>query len=264
MADQDRIEGVAAALADQHRRRAQFEPLSGDLALADLDQGYAAQRALIRRWERDGRGPLAGYKIALTSKAVQELCGVDQPLAGGIFASTVHPSPATIRHGDFVRLGLEFELCLRLDADLTATDGGYDAGSVRDAVGAAVPAFELIEDRAADYGALEAVSLAADNCWCGGIVLGTAGSDWRALDLASTPVRLEYNGETETAVTGAALGNPLNALAWLANLLASQGRPLRAGHWVMTGSTLKTRFAQPGDRARYIVEGLGEVALTVA
>lgn len=259
----ERVEKVAQALAAQHAARRRFAPLAGDLALDDLDQAYAAQRALVRLWEAGAHGPVGGYKIALTSKAVQELCGVDQPCGGAIFTSVMHPSPARIDSADFVRLGLEFELCLRLGRDLPSVDGGYSAEAVRDAVAEAVPAFELIEDRDADYGALDAISLIADNAWNGGIVLGKAEGDWRALDLATTPVRLDYNGEIEQAVTGAAMGNPLNALAWLADLLAGQGRPLRAGHWVMTGSTLKTRFARPGDRAIYTIEGLGSVEIEV-
>jgi len=254
---------VAYALARQHMDRARFEVLSGDLALADLDAAYAAQRALIAKWEAGPRGPIAGYKIALTSKAVQELCGVSHPLVGAIFASSIHRSPATVATADFVRLGLEFELCFRMGADLPGKAGGYSAEDVRAAVDAAVPAFELIEDRDADYTKLEGPSLAADNAWCGGIVLGEATGDWRTLDLATTPVRLDYNGAVEEAVTGAAMGNPLTALAWVADLLAEQDRPLRAGHWVMTGSTVKTRFPATGDKAVYTVEGLGSVEVIV-
>jgi 2-keto-4-pentenoate hydratase len=164
---------------------------------------------------------------------------------------------------DFVRVGLEFELCLKLGSDLSDKNKQYTAESVCDSVEAAVPAFELIEDRDADYSRLDGISMAADNAWSGGIVLGEATGDWRALDLATTPVRLDYNGESEDAVTGAAMGNPLNALAWVANLLVEQGRPLQAGHWVMTGSTVKTRYPKPGDKAVYTVEGLGSVTLDV-
>lgn len=262
-----RVERVAEALEGQHAERTRFEPLSGPLALETLDEAYAAQRALIRRWSEGARGPIAGYKIALTSRAVQELCGVDHPCAGAIFASTVRSSPATVARGDFVRLGLEFEVCFRLAAPLPARPRPYTAASVRDAVAEAVPAFELVEDRASDYARLSAISLVADNCWCGGIVVGQAAGDWRSLDLTATPVRLEYTRggatEVETATTGAALGDPLNALAWLANVLGGQGRPLDAGMWVMTGSALRTRFAEAGDRAVYTVEGLGSVAVTV-
>lgn len=259
-----RIERVADALFAQHAEGARYTPLEGDLALPDLDAAYDAQRRLIARWQEAGRGPIAGYKIALTSKAVQELCGVSQSLVGAIFASTVHASPMTVRLGDFVRVGLEFELCFKMKSELTEKNEFYTADNIRDAVELAVPAFELIEDRDADYSRLDGVSMAADNAWNGGIVLGDPVGDWSKLDLATNPVRLDYNGEIEEAVTGAAMDNPLNALAWTANLLAEQGRPLQAGHWVMTGSTVKTRYPKAGDRAVYTVEGLGSVEVEVA
>ncbi len=264
MTDRAKIEHVADALHRQHEARERFRPLAGDLAIADLDAAYDVQRALIERWRSAGRGAVAGYKIALTSKAVQELCGVPHPLVGAIFDSTVRHAPATVNRQDFVRVGLEFELCFRLARDLPGIAEGYTAETVRDAVDIAVPAFELVEDRDADYAHLDAVSLAADNAWSGGIVLGEADGDWHGLDLVTTPVRLDYGGEIETAVTGAAMGNPLTALAWVADLLADQGRPLEAGHWIMTGSTLKTRFPEPGDRAVYTVEGLGRVQIDMA
>ncbi|EDP61814.1 putative hydratase [alpha proteobacterium BAL199] len=262
-----RIERVAEALEAQHAARARFEPLTGPLALDTLDEAYAAQRVLIQRWKDGARGPIAGYKVALTSKAVQELCGVDHPCVGAIFESTVYDSPARIPRADFVRLGLEFELCLRIGTSLPGGPQPYTAETVRDAIAEAVPAFELVEDRASDYSKLNAISLVADNCWCGGIVTGAATGDWRALDLTQTPVRLEYTSggkaETETATTGAVLDSPLNVLAWVANVLAGQGRPLEAGMWVMTGSALRTRFAEAGDRAVYTIEGLGTVTIDV-
>jgi 2-keto-4-pentenoate hydratase len=121
----------------------------------------------------------------------------------------------------------------------------------------------MVEDRNSDYSKLNVESLIADNAWSSGVVLGDVTGDWRKLDLSQTPVTLSYNDDVETADTGAALGNPLTALAWLANLLVEQGRPLEAGMIVMTGSSLKTRFGQPGDRMRYEVQGLGSVAMEI-
>lgn len=258
-----KTDDIAAHLAAEHAARARYQPLTGDLRPADQREAYAAQRALVALWRNGDRGPVAGYKIALTSKAVQELVGVDEPCAGSIFASTVLSHPARISRADYVRVGLEFEICLKLGHSLPAEGAPYTAETVRDAVEAAIPAFEMVEDRAADYGNLDVESLIADNAWSSGVVLGEVTGDWRALDLSATPVTLTYNGEVETADTGAALGNPLNALAWLANLMVGLGRPLQAGMIVMTGSSMKTRFGEPGDTMRYEVEGLGEVALEI-
>ena len=263
MTNTAKLERVARHLLAQHDRRERFEALSGDLSLESLEEAYHAQQALIALWEAGDRGPVGGYKIALTSTAIQELVGLNEPCGAAIFASTIHQSPADITLSDFVRLGLEFELAFRMGKDVPAAGAPYDAASIQDYVDTALPAFELIEDRDADYRNLDALSLVADNAWCGGIVLGPPSTAWRALDLATTPVLLSYNGSTETAVTGEAMGNPLNSLSFLANLLAGQGRSLRAGDVVMSGSTLATQFAKSGDHVVYTVEGLGAVELRV-
>ena len=262
MPETNRVDRIARYLLDAHAERRRFENLTGDLAPASIEEAYAVQRALDRLWEAGTRGPIAGYKIALTSKAIQDLVGVDQPCGAAIFASTVHHSPAAIARAEFIRLGLEFELAFLMGGDVPE-GGTYDGQSIRRYVDAAMPAFELIEDRDADYSDLDAATLVADNAWCGGIVLGTPSTAWKQMDLASTPVALSYNGEGEAAVTGAAMGNPLNSLAWLATLLAGQGRSLKAGDVVMSGSTLATRFAKSGDHAIYTVDGLGSVEVRV-
>ena len=77
-----------------------------------------------------------------------------------------------------------------------------------------MPAFELIEDRNADHGDVDALSILVDNSWCAGVVLGPPSTDWHSLDLADTPVSLRVNdAPPAAAVTGAAMGNPLNSLS---------------------------------------------------
>lgn len=262
MTTANRIDRIARYLFQAHADRARFENLSGENAVDSIDDAYRVQLALNRLWEDGDRGPIAGYKIALTSQAIRDLVGVNDPCGGAIFFSTVHQSPSNIRLSDFVRLGLEFELAFRMGKDVPA-GGVYDGESITPYVDTAMPAFELIEDRNADYSNLDAASLVADNAWSGGMVLGQPAAAWKKLDLATTPVTLSYNGNTETAVTGAAMGNPLNSLAYLATLLAAQGRSLRAGDVVMSGSTLATRFAEAGDHAVYTVDGLGSVEMRV-
>ena len=71
--------------------------------------------------------------------------------------------------------------------------------------------------------------------------------------------RLEGQGKT-----GDALGHPFEAVAWLANLLNRRDRALERGMIVMTGSSITTKFPAPGDRVRFVIEGLGEASLEVA
>ena len=258
MSEEMRIEKIAKHLYQSHASKSRFENLSGDLAPGSVSDAYKVQEALNRLWEQRGRGTVSGYKIALTSKAIQELVGVDKPVGAAVFSSTVHQSPAEIKLDQFVRLGLEFELAFEISEDIFE-NMHYDAESVGAFVGAIMPAFELIEDRDADYSNLDPMTLIADNAWCGGVVLGPPKYDWQSIDLSSTPVDLSFNNNVERATTGDAMGNPLNSLAWLANLLIEQGRPLKKGNIIMSGSTLATKFAGRGDHAIYSIDGVGSV-----
>jgi 2-keto-4-pentenoate hydratase len=136
---------------------------------------------------------------------------------------------------------------------------------VAERVAECVPAFELVEDGDADYTTLDAFTLIAQNTWNGGVVLGTPAGDWRAVDLASAVTRCWLNDAPGgQGKTGDAMGHPFEAVAWVANLLNRRGRRLGGGMLVMTGSSITTKFPAPGDRVRFAVEGLGEVALAVA
>ena len=258
----------AAALADRlfadNAAGRPFRPVRGADRPASLDEGYRVQHLLNRRYGEAGRGRPAGYKIGLTSEAIRAMCNMDQPISGVIFDSTVHRSPARIALADFVHLGVECELAVEIGEAFRHEDGPFTLDDARARVAACMPAFELIEDRHADYGDLDALSVVMDNSWCGGVVLGPRRSDWQALDLAGAPVSLRVNdGPPAPAVTGAAMGNPLNALVWLANQRGALGTTLEPGMIVMTGSTLATRFAHAGDRFVYEVEGLGAVEALV-
>jgi 2-keto-4-pentenoate hydratase len=264
MGNRAKVARIAAHVFEAHRDRRRFERLRGELAPASMAEAYDVQDEVHRLFQGAGWGELAGHKIALTSRPIQELCGVDQPAGGAIFARTVHASPATIRLAEFMHLGLEFELGVRLGRDLPAAGAPYTRDAVAGAVAACMPAFELIEDRGADYGDLDAASILTDKCWCGGVVLGPEAAGWRDLDLTSAPIALLWNGEVvDQGVTGAAMGHPFEGLAWLANLLAARGRGMKSSEIVITGSALKTRFPEAGDEVTYRIEGLGETTVRI-
>jgi 2-keto-4-pentenoate hydratase len=123
------------------------------------------------------------------------------------------------------------------------------------AIAAAMPAFELIEDRHADYTKTDAASLIVENCWNGGIVIGAAKAVLPA-SLTGIAGRLTIGGKP--AGKGFA-EDPCTTLAWLANHLAERGRGLKAGMVVITGSVIPTMSIKPGDHAVFTVAGLGEV-----
>ena len=258
----------AAALAErlfaEHVEGRPFRRFRSADRPESLDEGYRVQEELNRRFAEAGRGATAGYKVGLTSEAIQTMYGSDQPISGVVFETGVHRSPARIPLGDYTHLGMEFELAVEIGSEFRPEDAPFTLDDASGRVAACMPAFELIEDRRADHGDLDALAILMDNSWCAGVVLGPPRTDWRSLDLANTPVSLRVNDASPaTAVTGAALGNPLNSLVWLANQLASRGATLEAGMIVMTGSTLATQFPDAGDRFVYEIQGLGAVAATI-
>ena len=260
----EREAALAARLFAENAGRQPFRPIRGAERPASLEGGYRVQALLNRRYEQAGRGAAAGYKVGLTSQAMRDMCKADQPMSGVVFSSTVHRSPARVALADFVHLGIECELAVELGRAFRPGDAPFTRDDARARVAACMPAFELIEDRGADYADLDVLSCIMDNSWCGGVVLGARRTDWQGLDLAATPAALTLNdGPRAPALTGAAMGNPLNSLVWLANQRAALGEALEAGMVVMTGSTLATRFPKPGDRFVYEIEGLGAAEATV-
>jgi 2-keto-4-pentenoate hydratase len=128
---------------------------------------------------------------------------------------------------------------------------------VAPAVAAAMAAFELIEDRNADYAKVEALSLIVENCWNGGIVIG-APKAMRVADLIGIPGRLAVGGKI---VGEGKAEDPCATLAWLANHVAERGRGLKSGMVVITGSLIPTVAIASGQRAVFTVDGLGDVVM---
>jgi len=261
---------TAAALAakhlfDAHERRERFEPLPGVIAPRTPDEAYAIQDAFVALRARK-LGAIAGYKIALTSAEMRRFVGVDTPQAGMVFGSTLRRSPARLRAADYVRLLVEFEVAVEIGEDLPAADKPFFRERVSRAVGAVMPAMEIADDRDADYKQLanHPLDLVADNSWNEGAVLGAAVRDWRAIDLAAVRGVATINGIKVGVGRGAdCMGHPLDALAWLADHLASIGRGLLRGDVVITGSIITSKFVKPGDRVRFDLEPLGAVELQV-
>jgi 2-keto-4-pentenoate hydratase len=258
------IDATARASFEMHRQRQRYRPLDAAVRAAPLDDAYRIQDALHRVMTATGRGEIAGWKIALTSKAMQAMTGVDQPAAGAIFSTVVHASPARVPLAAYHHLGIEFEVAVRLGQDLPAAAGPWTRASVASRVAACMPALELVEDGHADYASLDAFTLVAQNTWNGGVVLGPPVTAWRDVDLETAVTRCWIDDQPSgQGKTGDALGHPLEAVAWLATLLNRRGRALAAGMIVMTGSSITTKFPAPGNRVRFAIDGLGEARLEV-
>ena len=259
------MKAAAKRLFEAHQQGDRFSPLPHDLAPRTKGDAYAIQDAFVAM-RAQKLGAVVGYKIALTSAEMRRFVGVETPMAGMMLESTVHRSPARVRAADYVRLVVEFEIAVQIAEDLPAADRPFSRTRVAQAAGAVMPALELADDRNADYKALAShpLELIADNCWNEGAVLGEPVRDWKGIDLAAVRGVATINGNKVGEGRGAdAMGHPLDAVAWLADHLASSRRGLLRGDVVITGSIVTTKTVTAGDHVRFEVEQLGAVELRV-
>jgi 2-keto-4-pentenoate hydratase len=251
-------DNIARWLHEQHRAHKHFEAIN---ALSDrgLEFAYNVQERFVAGLP--GGGEPIGYKIGLTTPRMQQMCGLDHPIAGFIAAGSHIPSPAALQVRSFVRLGLECEIAVQLREPLDGRNGVPSREQIAARIAFVAAAFEIIEDRAADYKRLDMRSLIADNSWNAGMISAPAQAP---VDLASQTGRLWINGkETDSGSTRDVLGHPLNSVEWLCDHLARRNARIEAGQWIMTGSIVPTRFPKPGDHYIFEIEGLPRVEANI-
>lgn len=221
-----------------------------------LDEGYQVQLGLLTRRLAAG-ARLVGWKVGLTSLAMQEQFRVPEPLFGYLLDDAPQPSGTRFAVAALIQPGVENELCLRLGHDLAGP--GVDETAARAAVAAVYPALEIAETRG-DFTGQLAMAI-ADNVQERYVVLGPETRPLpAALDLADVQARVAFNGiEVATASGAAVLGQPLRALAWLANKLVQHGHHLRAGDLVMTGSLTRQFPLSAGTHIATTIHPLGRV-----
>src|SRR6202158_293193 len=255
---------AAETIASARRNRTPLQPFAGDAAPQTEAEGYRIQDALHGLLSADF-GALVGYKIGCTSPVMQRYLDIPHPCGGGVFAKGGHESGASLSYRDFVRVGVECEIAVRLARDLAASQAPFTADSVALAIEAYLPAIEIVDDRYAKWETMGAPTLVADDFFAAGCVLGKPVARSVAPDLLEVVGRALINGVEAGQGTGAAvLGHPHNALAWLANHLAAEAKSLRAGQIVLTGSLVKTVWLNAGDNVVMELAGLERVEATFA
>jgi 2-keto-4-pentenoate hydratase len=223
---------------------------------------YACQDALVRKLIQHYGGHGIGYKIACTNVTAQRQLNVDGPFYGRMMSAFCFDSPARIAPGQFFMRVVEAEFAFLMARALPRRSQPYEPAEVAEAVAGVLPGIEIVDSRFDDWTTIGAPSLIADNACHAAWVKGSLTSDWRGLDLAAHSVRLTANGKLHREGSGrAVLGHPLNALAWLANQLSSQGLGLEAGQYVTTGVTMEVYMGEQGDRIRADFGPLGVVSL---
>jgi 2-keto-4-pentenoate hydratase len=252
---------AAEALLAAHKANVQFTALGPPDKPATISDAYDIQERYVALL-RGEHGDAVGHKVGLTSATMQKFCGIDHPIAGVVLASRVHQSGATVRRADYGRLGLEFEIAVRIKSDVPVSGAPVTAELVAPHIGGVCAAIELVDDRSADYGNLDVLSLVADNSWNAGIVLSEFSAKWPDLEPALGRATKDGTGIGEGHGRDI-LGHPFNSVAWLATQLNSRGVGLKAGQIVMTGAVMKTVFPDVDAGYRFDLEGIGTVEVQV-
>jgi 2-keto-4-pentenoate hydratase len=259
--DQDAIDAAVRRLAEAQATRVPCPAVRDLIGTDDLQAAYAVQQGLVQA-RLAGGVRVVGRKIGATSKAVQDQLGVDQPDFGYLLSdmdvsSGVDGDPISMR--TLVQPRVEGEVAFVLAKDL---DGEITAETVRDAVEVALPALEIVDSRIGDWD-ITFTDTVADNASSGLFVVGRDGRKLDELEPRDVTMSLTVNGEERSAGNGVAcLGDPLEALRWLAVQAQAFGDPLRAGHLILSGALGPFVPFAPGDRVVATISGFAPLAVS--
>lgn len=223
---------------------------------AGLEDGYEVQK-LMHAQGPPGRRRV-GRKVGLTSAAVQQQMGVDTPDFGVLFADMAYGDAEAIPLAGLLQPRVEAEVAFVLGTDLPA--GDVTGPELLRAVEFVLPAIEVVDSRIADWD-ISIFDTVADNASSGVYVTGGAPRRLTDIDdLRASEMALVVDGEVVSTGTGAAcLGHPLNAVVWLADVVAARGEPLRAGEVVLSGSLGPLVPVRGGRTYEAHIGGLGSV-----
>jgi 2-keto-4-pentenoate hydratase len=250
---------VADALAAAERDRLPIPPLRETYPEIDVVDAYEIQLLNIRR-RLDAGAVVHGHKVGLSSRAMQEMMGVDEPDYGHLLSDmALSMSDAPVRAEAYCYPRVEVEVAFILGDPLPGE--GCTEDDVLRATEAVAPAIELIDSRIVEWN-IKIADTIADNASSAGYVLGAERVEPRALDLKGIEARLTKNGEQVAAGrSDAVLGNPVTVVAWLARKVASFGVTLEAGHVILPGSVHRAVDVAAGDQFEAVFDGLGAVTL---
>lgn len=234
-------------------------PFTEEYPAITVDQAYAAQLQYVEKRITDG-AVVKGKKIGLTSKAMQEMLGVDRPDYGHIFDDMIHDEDEAIPTAKYIAPRVEFEIAFVLKADIDGKNVTVE--NVKEAIDYVVPAAEIIDSRIKHW-KIKFEDTVADNGSSAGAVFGSRQVKLDQIDLPSVKMEVFKNDEKlDEGYGSAVLGDPLEAVVWLAKALDQYGIPLKAGESVLAGALTKAVDVESGDHFKATFDGLGEVEVT--
>lgn len=250
------VHGLAARLLAAEAACAPIDPIAAELGEKNVASAYAVQAEVTKRGIAGGRR-LVGRKIGLTSKAVQQQLGVDQPDYGALFADMEITTGGEVQCATLIQPRIEAEIAIVLDRDLPGQD--VTMGELMRAVAYVVPALEIVDSRIKDW-KITILDTVADNGSSARFVLGAAPKRLTDVDLEACGMAMTRNGAIVSVGSGAAcLGHPLKAALWLARAMSAAGHSLRAGDVVLTGALGPVSPAAEGEFYEARISGFAPV-----
>jgi 2-keto-4-pentenoate hydratase len=257
----DQARRYAGMLHEARRTRVAIAAFTDEQPGLGMADGYAIQQHLVRMLLDEGES-IVGYKLGLTSLPMQELLGVDSPDFGPVFASTVYRDGAVLPVDRFIAPRMEAEIAVILDEDLSGPD--CTPAQALSATRGLVAALEIVDSRIKDW-KIKLADTVADLASNGAIALSSLVVPIEDFDPRLVGMVFTKNGEVvATGAGAAALGDPLAAVAWLANTLAPMGVTLPAGSVIMTGALHAMVPVAPGDVFRADFDRLGPITIRMA
>lgn len=227
----EQLEAIAEDLYNARRNQVTIDFVRTRIAEDDKDSAYAISELVTQKREAGGARRV-GRKVGLTNPVVQQRAGVDEPDYGVILDDMVFESPVNHPRSKYIHPKIEAELAFVLRKDVR--DDSIE--TLVDAIDYVVPALELVDNRYPDY-KMKIVDTIADNAACEGIVVGSERQAYGDTDLKDVEMILFKDGEELTRGKGeAVMGDPVNAVHWLAKTANRIGRPLQAGEILLSGS----------------------------
>ncbi len=255
----DQVHELAHALHKAEHDLTPIGPLTERHPDMDMSDAYAVQLEGIRERTQAHGGSIVGWKVGLTSKAMQQMLGVDQPDFGHLLDDMRLDEGTDIDCSTMIWPRIEPEIAFQLKADLRGPN--VTAADVMNATEYLIPALEVIDSRIKDW-KIKLCDTIADNASCGRFVLGRKHTPPQGFDVKLIGMNYYVNDDlVATATSAAVIGNPAEAVAWLANTLAPYDHYLHAGQVVMPGSLVAAVDAKPGGHIRADFDHIGSVEL---
>ena len=259
---ESRIERAGQSLYKEFIAREEFSLMVGPEAPADIEEAYSVQDVYMDLKARDAGG-YAGYKIAYTTKVMQERLGAKEPVYGRILSDGVFNSPCKVKASDYVNIGVECEVAVTLGNDLLQSEAPFTRETVYGSVAHIALAFEIIDGRPS-LGDASIPQSIATNISGAGVVIGDTVENWRDLDIPGSVCELKLNGQSAGTARGEDVnGHPVDPKIWKATEVASKCKSLRKGDVVITGSMIPPIFIESGTLAVVEMDNLGTVSLDV-